>query len=305
MDVKLCEYMVTIADEGSISGAANKLYLTQSALNQQLLKLEKELGAPLFTRTRSRWALTPVGEVYIAGARQMIALQKETYAHISDLAEHWNQTVTIGLTNERGMQMFSAIYSEMHQKYPQTVFQPVEATVDQQNRLLERGQLDIGFQTSGKRKYKSLHYETIIREPFILCVPRNQSEGLPEAERPDHYPEVRLADFSDRVFTLVKPSSTMREMINHLFETAGFQPKLLFDSVGMRSMQKLAAHGQCCCIIPRFYAIPSESVRYFTLGQEAEWELCAVWPEGHFLSRSARDFIAAATEYWQTHLYRE
>ena len=305
MDVKLCEYIVTIADEGSISAAANKLYLTQSALNQQLLKLEKELGAPLFTRTRSRWGLTPVGQVYVEGARQMLALQKETYTRISDLAEHWNQTVTIGLTAERGMQMFSTIYTEMHQKYPQTVFQPIEATVDQQNRLLERGQLDIGFQTIGKHKYKSLHYESVITEPFILCVPKNQAEGLPEAEGPGVYPTVRLADFSDRVFTLVKPSSTMREMINHLFEQAGFQPKLLFDSVGMRSMQKLAAHGQCCCIIPRFYAIPSPDVRYFTLGKDAEWELCTVWSEGHYLNRAARDFIAVAKEYWQTHQYVE
>ncbi|MBQ4436202.1 MAG: LysR family transcriptional regulator [Clostridia bacterium] len=305
MDVKLCEYIVTITDEGSISAAANKLYLTQSALNQQLLKLEKELGAPLFARNRSRWTLTPVGEVYVAGARQMLALQKDTYARISDLAEHWNQTVTIGLTAERGMQMFSSIYAEIHQKYPHTVFQPVEATVDQQNRLLERGQLDIGFQTIGDHKYKSLHYEPIITEPFILCVPKNQADGLPIAKSPGDFPQVNLADFHDRVFTLVKPTSTMRGMINRLFEQAGFQPKLLFDSVGMRSMQKLAAHGQCCCIIPRFYAIPSPDVCYYSLGKEAEWELSTVWSEGHYLSQAARGFIAVAKDYWQTHQYVE
>ena len=305
MDVKLCEYIVAIADEGSVSAAAQKLYLTQSALNQQLLKLEKELGAPVFNRLRSHWTLTPVGETYVNGAREVLAIQKDTYTRIADLAARWNQTVTIGVTNERGVQMFASIYSDIHKRYPGTIFQPIEATVEQQSRLMERGQLDLGFQTVANHKYKTLHYEQIMTEPFILCVPKDQAAGLSETPGPDGYPEADLRNFRDQVFTLVKPSSTMREMINSLFQEAGFQPRLLFDSIAMRSMQKLSARGQCCCIIPRFYAIPSPDVRYFTLGSKARWELCAVWPEGRYLNRAARDFIATATDYWKTHMYVE
>ena len=305
MDSRLYEYIVSIADEGSISAASEKLYVTQSALNQQLLKLEKELGAPVFVRTRTRWTLTPVGQIYVEGARKILAIQKDISARISDIADHWGQTVTIGLTSERGMQMFSAIYASVHQHFPDTVFQPVEATVEQQNRLLERGQLDIGFQTIGKRKYKTLHYETIMTEPFLLCVPRALAPVPTAFSNETDYLRMNLSEFQDQVFTLVKPSSTMRGMIDDLFEHAGFKPRLLFDSVGMRSMQKLAAHGQCCCIIPRFYAVPSEDVCYYRLDGESEWELCAVWTEGRYLNRAARDFIAAATEYWREHRYAE
>ena len=48
MVLKQIENMIAIEQEQSISRAAEKLFLTQSALNQQLLKLEKELGTPLF-----------------------------------------------------------------------------------------------------------------------------------------------------------------------------------------------------------------------------------------------------------------
>lgn len=48
MDTKQIEYILKIADEHGITRAAEKLYLTQSALNQQLLKLEKELGRSAF-----------------------------------------------------------------------------------------------------------------------------------------------------------------------------------------------------------------------------------------------------------------
>ena len=48
MDLKQLEYIVKIAEENSITKAAEQLYITQSALNQQLLKLENELGTQLF-----------------------------------------------------------------------------------------------------------------------------------------------------------------------------------------------------------------------------------------------------------------
>ena len=50
MDLKQIEYILKIAEEQNITHAAEKLFITQSALNQQLLKLEKELGTPLFYR---------------------------------------------------------------------------------------------------------------------------------------------------------------------------------------------------------------------------------------------------------------
>ena len=48
MDLKQLEYIVKIADENSITRAAERLYISQSGLNQQLLKLENELGIQLF-----------------------------------------------------------------------------------------------------------------------------------------------------------------------------------------------------------------------------------------------------------------
>ena len=65
MDLKQIEYIVKIADENNITRAAEKLFITQSALNQQLLKLEKELGIQLFYRSRTDWHPTEAGLVYL------------------------------------------------------------------------------------------------------------------------------------------------------------------------------------------------------------------------------------------------
>lgn len=306
MDTRCYEYMIAIAETGSIAAAAEKLYLTQSALNQQLLKLEKELGAPLFYRVRSRWTLTDVGKLFMDSAREIVRIQKETRNRITDLAADWKRMVSIGLTAERGMQMFSAIYSSLHAEFPDTIFQPVEENVEQQNQLLLNGHLDIAFQTVGDELDSRLVYQTITREPFLICVPGSHPlAGREQETAGGEDPVLPLTALEGEWLTLVKKTSTMRPMVDRMFEKAGFRPRLLFDSVGMKTMQKLAANGQCCCIIPRFYAVPDDRVVYFRPDTPASWQVAAVYARNHYLTRPARRFIARASAYWQTHLYIE
>lgn len=70
MDLKQLEYIIKIAEENNITRAAEKLYITQSALNQQLLRLERELGTPLFYRSRTNWHPTEAGQVYVENAKK-------------------------------------------------------------------------------------------------------------------------------------------------------------------------------------------------------------------------------------------
>lgn len=305
METKLIEYILAIAKHKSISRAAEELYVTQSALNQQLLKLEKELGAPIFIRIRSHWELTEIGKLYVENGKRILQIKGETYKQIEDIAKHWNSTISIGLTPERGIQMFTAIYPEIHAKYPDTIFQPMEASVDSQAKMLEDNRLDFGFHTISEHKYKHLVYESIMHEPFYLCIPKSHPLSYKTPCSPDFYPEISLSLFSNELFTLVKKSSTMRMMIDHLFEKAGFYPRLLFESTSMRTMRLLTGNGQCCTIIPRSYATMGDDVSYFSLGPDANWELCAVYLKNNYLSANSRDFIQLASSYWKTHLYIE
>lgn len=303
METKLIEYILAIAKHKSISRAAEELYITQSALNQQLLKLEKELGAPLFVRTRNNWEMTDVGRLYVENSKHILQIKKQMYNQIQDMAQKWKGTVIIGIIPERGIQMFTAIYPAIHANYPFTTFQPLEADVDTMAKMLSANELDISFQTIYERKYKHLIYQEIMREPFYLCIPKTHPLAYQDIRNPEDYPEIQLTRFQDDLFTLVKKSSTMRVVIDRLFESAGFQPKLLFESTSMRTMQRLTENGQCCSIIPRCYAIPSEHVSYFSLGTQASWELTAVYAQNHYVNNATKDFIRMASEYWNTHLY--
>jgi len=152
MDTRQIEYILMIAQENNITRAAEKLFISQSALNQQLLKLEKELGCQLFHRSRTNWRPTEEGKIYIEGAEKIMMVKKETYAKIQDCLHEGIATLDVGLTPGRGFRMFTAIYPALHEKYPGLIVTPVEMNVQRQQEAIAKGQLDIGFVTAAVKE---------------------------------------------------------------------------------------------------------------------------------------------------------
>ena len=147
MDLKLIEYILKIADEGGISRAAEKLFITQSALNQQLLKLEGELGLQLFHRCKNDFHPTAAGEIYIRYGREMLQKKKEAYNILHDMANDRLGRLSVALTPERGIDMFTAIYPEFHDRFPRIIVEPQEMRVHDQLTQIVRGYMDLGFVT--------------------------------------------------------------------------------------------------------------------------------------------------------------
>ncbi|MBR6071621.1 MAG: LysR family transcriptional regulator [Acholeplasmatales bacterium] len=72
MTLQQLKYVITVAEEGSISKASDKLFITQPSLTNQLHEVEKEYNIILFTRTNKGVILTQDGEVFLGYARQVL-----------------------------------------------------------------------------------------------------------------------------------------------------------------------------------------------------------------------------------------
>lgn len=79
MDKRHLEYLVAVAERGSITAGAESLHVTQGALSQAIAQMERELGLPLFTRGSGRATLTPAGEAVLEPAR--VALRSFQAVH--------------------------------------------------------------------------------------------------------------------------------------------------------------------------------------------------------------------------------
>ncbi|MFK0640881.1 MULTISPECIES: LysR substrate-binding domain-containing protein [unclassified Ochrobactrum] len=83
LDIALLRTFVAVADHASMTAAGNALHLTQSAVSQQIARLE-DLSGALFVRERRTLRLTPSGERLLGKARRLIALNDELWAEMSD-----------------------------------------------------------------------------------------------------------------------------------------------------------------------------------------------------------------------------
>ena len=164
MDTKQIEYILKIAEENNITKAAEKLFITQSALNQQLLKLEKELGTPLFHRSRTNWRLTEAGEIYIEGAKAALQIKNTTYNRIYDVVSARKGHLTIGLTPGRGLRMFTSIYPELHRSFPNLDVRPIEMRVRAQQDAIAKGDIDVGLMTLTQKDQTSDTYYPLKQE---------------------------------------------------------------------------------------------------------------------------------------------
>lgn len=98
MEIRQLKYFVGIADTGRFSDASKQLYISQSAVSQQIKALEEELGTQLFVRNTHSVALTESGKELLPLARQVLRGVTACYDKISDLKGMLCGNLNIGLT---------------------------------------------------------------------------------------------------------------------------------------------------------------------------------------------------------------
>ncbi len=303
MDLKQLEYIVMIAEENSITRAAERLFITQSGLNQQLLKLESELGIQLFHRSKNDFRLTEAGHVYVSYARKILRLKHEAYNILNDMADNKMGTLRIGLTPERGIPMFMSIYPAFYSRYPRITIEPLEIGVSEQLSRISKGYLDLGFITITERDRSVYEYVHILSEDLVLAIPGNHPMAVQASAPGEPFATISLEYFKNDRFVLMRKGSTMRSLINPLFKEAGYAPDILFESASNYTLRSIAKRRIGCTIIPATYAAPDPDIAYFYLPSRPSWELAAVYKKGAYQMRAANDFIQLSIDYWAHHPY--
>ena len=295
MDLKQIEYIVKIDDEHSITRAAEKLFVTQSALNQQLLRLEKELGAPLFHRSKVDMRPTEIGQVYLDNAREILRIKQRTYNLINDMTDAKKGRLSIGFTPGRGSEMFTHVYPSFHQAYPNVIVEPHELSVHRQQQMISQGNLDIGFQTLSERQRTDSEYIKLGEEEIFLLVPSihpaaEQLAATQTASAP--FPIANLTLFQYEPFVLMYKESTIRAITDEIFRKYGFTPNVLFETASNNTVLSMIEANLCCGVVPEYYVrrLP-KGISCFAFPTHPSWDIVANYRKNGYLSEAAKYFI--------------
>ena len=143
MELRQLRYFVTLAGELHFGRAAEREHIVQSALSQQVQRLERELGVRLVERSTHHISLTAAGAVFLVEARQILA-HVDRAAGVARSAVGAAATLRADIIDSSYDSM-PQILHEVQTRYPGLVIHQVEAGVPGQYQQLIDGRLDVGI----------------------------------------------------------------------------------------------------------------------------------------------------------------
>ncbi|MDR7855501.1 LysR family transcriptional regulator [Tissierella sp.] len=166
MDIRQLKYFVTIAEEGSITAAADRLYITQPPLSRQLKSMEKELGVTLFDRTNKKnMKLTPAGENLLKNSKTILNSMDEAITEVKEIEQHMTDKLSIGTTIYCS-EILLPVLENFCEKHPFIVPEIHEGSISYLIDLLKNHIIDIAisplpFDMDGLT-YKELQQDTCV-----------------------------------------------------------------------------------------------------------------------------------------------
>lgn len=145
MDIRVLQYFLTVAREGSITRAAEILHMTQPPLSRALMELEQELGKQLLIRGSRKITLTEEGLILRKRAEEMVELMEKTKAEITSSAENVSGDIYIGGGETEGFRIISKAAESLRAKHRGIHFHLFSGNADDVTERLDRGLLDFGI----------------------------------------------------------------------------------------------------------------------------------------------------------------
>ena len=144
MEVRVLKYFLAIAREGSITGAANFLHLTQPTLTRQIQDLEKELGQKLLIRGKHKVSLTAEGMILRKRAEEIVQMVEKTEEEFKSISEVDSGDIYIGSGETDSMKYIAEVMKDMQIDYPNVKFHIFSGNAEDVIEKLDKGLFDFG-----------------------------------------------------------------------------------------------------------------------------------------------------------------
>lgn len=171
MDIKQLKYFVTVANEGQITKAAQKLFMAQPPLSRHIIELEKEIGKPLFLRTKKGLELTSAGEALLQKAQDLIfQIENLKYYINDDIPENLSGILKIGslISCTPKLTDYLKKFASFH---PHVTYKIWEDTPNNLLDLLYKREIELLFLRTPTFNAGSLAVVPLAAEQFYLAVP--------------------------------------------------------------------------------------------------------------------------------------
>lgn len=295
MELKEIQYILEIARHGSITRAAQSLYLTQPALSKFLRNLEQRVGAPLFSRIGGALVPTHIGTRYLSYVREVASLQQDWQAECADLLGETRGRLSIAIPLMRGSCLIPEILAQFYRRHPQIEVVLQEEAHSVEKHLLTAREIDLVIYNDTSPDPKLIH-EELGREEIVLIAAHDHPLCAHATARGGcRYPWLDLSRAAGEQFVLHPPEQTTGKLSAQLLQMAGIQPRVLLRTRNSDVAIQLAATGTALAFAPESYVRKlhfAARPRCFSVGApKTETTLYAIYQKGRYLPSYAREFL--------------
>lgn len=247
IDARRLRTLRAVADHRTVTAAAAALYLTPSAVSQQLAALETEVGHRLLERSGRGVRLTPVGTILLGHADAVLAQLERAEADLAAYADGSGGEVTV-VSFATGIELVVApAIAALARTAPGIRVRVRDAEGDESLPLLLDGGADVAvaveYRGTPREDDQRLARLRLWSEPFDAVLPLGHR--LAAADR------ITMADLSDEEWIGPYPGNPCHDVVLLSCEHAGFRPGMAHSSDDFRAVVALAAAGAGIALVPR------------------------------------------------------
>lgn len=249
-DTKILRYLLGIMEEGSLSKAAEKFFISQPALSRYLKKVEDALEIELFTHTNNHLEPTDAGKVFLNGARSMLHIEESALREINNThrkeqrLEIWTEDFFLSVLRKE-------ICPRFHQLYPETLLNISIGTASDIQQNLINGTADFGLFWGNEIESPFFTCKSLFGSDMVFCLPEEKLISTPG------HPG-RLGSWmpAEAQFLLSRRTSYMRHLQEQILEEQGIHSPQIGGELSPTLLKELLRSGFGHAIIPRLLADP-------------------------------------------------
>lgn len=249
VNLDLYRVFYTVAKCGSLTKAAEELFISQPAVSQAIKQLENQLGTTLFNRTHKGMELSAQGgAIVFQDVATALKLLNGVEDKLSELKQNATGTLRIGASETIFQYMLSDKIVEYHKMYPQVKFELISDISPRTIEQLKTNKCDIGFLNlpiQDDPDIEITHSIQLLNDIFIA------GEAFSHLKRK----KLSVWDLKNYPLLLLEPHTIARSTFDHFTQSLGvdLQPAIEVDSWGF--MKRLVVEGMGIGCIPREYAL--------------------------------------------------
>ncbi len=234
------EGFVEIARRGSVSRAAEALFVTQPALTARLKSLESQVGAQLFVRTGRGVRLSEAGHAFLPYAQRALEAVSEGHRLVGEVARGGAGELALGAAPAVSTYVLPAILERFHLEHPNVRLAVRTGHSEEVLDLVLHEQVQIGLVRA-------------LRHPEIESVPLYEDELVLVANPAHRFAaagEIAVEEMSEEQLILFDRTSSYHDLTSAFFREAGVVPRGVMELDNIDATKKMVRQGLGVALLP-------------------------------------------------------